>query len=123
VNAKNLVVMGMIAAAVLLAGSQAFAAPSYYGWGSRNQGPMSMMGSMNGHMSDSACTMMNGQGMMGNLMNGQSMDYQQCQQHMGPNGSQMMNPQYNQQQCKQYMGTDHNMTEQQCQAMHEQSHT
>jgi len=118
-NTKNLVIVGVIAGIVLLAASQAFAAPYYYGWGSRNQPPTSTMGSMNGHMSNGVCNMMNGQGMMGSMMNRQSMDYQECQEHMGQNGSRMMNPQYHQQQCQQRMGPDHNMTEQQCQAMYE----
>jgi len=122
-NARNLVVAGMIVGVVALAATQVFAMPNYfYGWGSLSRGPMEMMGGANGHMNGSACNMMNGQGMMG-MMNGQSMNYQECQEHMGPNGSEMMNAQNHQQHCQQYMGPNHNMTAEQCQAMYEDHHT
>jgi len=102
-------------AVVSLAAAQAFAMPSYfYGWGSPSRGPMATMGGVNGHMNGNACNMMNGQGMM----NGQSMNYQECQEHMGVDGSQMMNVQH-QQQSQQYMGSNHSMTPEECQAIHE----
>lgn len=124
-NTRNLVVVGIIVAAVSLAATQAFAMPNYYGWGSLGPSPIPMMGGVNGHMTGNACNMMNGQGMMGmtGMMNEQSMNYQECQEHMGPNGSQMMNAQNHQQQCQQYMGSNHNMTAEQCQAMYGDHHT
>jgi len=121
-NTKNLVIAGVIAAVALLAVSQVFAASYYYGWGSRNQSWMSMMGGTNGHMNNPWNTL-NDQGMMGNMMNGQSMNHKQCQQHMGANGGQMMDAQYHQQQCEEYMGLNHEMTWQQCQAMYQYCHT
>jgi hypothetical protein len=51
-----------------------------------------MMGLWNGHMNQMnhgyGCNMMNGEG-MDDQMNGQPMNYQQCQQHMGPNQAMM----------------------------------
>ena len=100
-NTRNLVIAGVIVAVISLAATQVFAMPSYfYGWGSVNRGPMAMMGGANGHMNGNACNMMNGQEMTG-MMNGESMNHQQCQEYMGPN---------------------HDMTAEECQAMYEDHH-
>ena len=97
-NSRNVIIASLIIVAVSFVAVQAFASPSYYGWGS-----MSTMGNGGQHMNQGGGSgMMNGQGMMGGMMNGQSMNYQQCQQYMGP---------------------EHNMTVEQCEAMYQQYHT
>jgi len=114
VKTKGLVIVGIMMVVISLAAVQAFALPQYHGWGSRNRTSTAMTGGMN---TSGACSMMNSQEMLGSMMNGQSMNAQQCQQHMASGGSQMMNGQ-GQQQCQQQMGTNHNMTAEQCQAIH-----
>ena len=112
---KGLVIVGIMMVVISLAAVQAFALPQYHGWGSRNRTSTAMTGGMN---TSGACSMMNSQEMLGSMMNGQSMNAQQCQQHMASGGSQMMNSQDHEQQCLQQMDTNHNMTAEQCQAMH-----
>jgi len=118
-NTKNLVVGAIIAAVLSLAAVQAFALPQHHGWGFANLNPTGTMSGMNGHMSGN---MMNHQGIMGNMMNRQSMSYEQCQQHMGPDTAQIMNVQFHQQ-CQNYMSSNHDMPLEQCQAMHEDGDT
>jgi len=111
-NTKNIAIVGLIATVLSLAVVQALAVPQYYGWRSMDWAPTSMMGGTSGHMNGNMGGMMNG-----NIMNGQTMNYQECQQHMETGQSQMMNAQYHQEQCEQSMGPNHSMTWQQCQTM------